>query len=50
MEVLVPDAKMNWSLGVKLLVPGCGSTGPWMCPEMLPEKIGTYLRRMKAYG
>jgi hypothetical protein len=52
-KVLVPD--------VKVLVPGCGSTGPRMqkywspgcvkfCPEMLLEKIGTFLRKMKAYG
>ena len=60
MKVLVP--------GMKVLVPGCGSTGPQMwkdwspdvevlvpgcvklCPEMLPEKLGTFLRKMKAYG
>ena len=57
-----------WSPDVKVLVPGCESTGPRMWKywspdvevldpgcvkfglEMLPEKLGTFLRKMKVYG
>jgi hypothetical protein len=33
-----------WSPDVE--VPGCVK----LCPEMLPEKLRTFLRKMKAYG
>jgi hypothetical protein len=59
-KVLVPDVKVlvpgcgstgpqmwkYWSLDVKVLVPGCVK----LCTEMLPEKLGIFLRKMKAYG
>jgi hypothetical protein len=35
-----------WSPDMEVLVPGCVK----FCPEMLPEKLGTFLRKMKAYG
>ena len=54
-KVLVPDVKVlvhgcggtdYWSPDVEVLVPGCVK----LCPEILPEKLETFLRKIHFYG
>ena len=39
-----PQMWKYWSPDVEVLVPGCVK----LCPEMLPEKLGTFLRKIKS--